>query len=60
MRKYTPILDQNCTFDKGPKIWAGLLFSPPMRDKITYALREMFQYSSLAEKPLDQWEIATH
>ena len=20
----------------------------------------MFQYSSLAEKPLDQWEIATH
>ena len=23
------------------------------------ALREMFQYSSLAEKPLDQWEIAT-
>ena len=37
-----------------------LLFSPPMRDKDTYALREMFQYSSLAEKPLDQWEIATH
>ena len=31
-----------------------------MRDKDTYALREMFQYSSLAEKPLDQWEIATH
>ena len=23
------------------------------------ALREMFQYSSLAEKPLDKWEIAT-
>ena len=36
-----------------------LLFSRPMRDKDTSALREMFQYSSLAEKPLDQWEIAT-
>ena len=33
--------------------------SRPMRDKDTSALREMFQYSSLAEKPLDQWEIAT-
>ena len=31
-----------------------------MRDKDRSALREMFQYSSLAEKPLDQWEIATH
>ena len=31
-----------------------------MRFKDTYALRETFQYSSLAEKPLDQWEIATH
>ena len=31
-----------------------------MRDNDIYALREMFQYSSLAEKPLDQWEIATH
>ena len=29
-----------------------------MRDKDTYALREIFQYSSLAEKPLDQWEIS--
>ena len=28
-----------------------------MRDKDTSALREMFQYSSLAEKPLDQWDI---
>ena len=37
-----------------------LLFSRPMRDKDTSALREMFQYSSLAEKPFDQWEIATH
>ena len=35
------------------------LFTRPMRDKDTSALREMFQYSSLAEKPLDQWEIAT-
>ena len=25
-----------------------------MRDKDTYALREIFQYFSLAEKPLDQ------
>ena len=31
-----------------------------MRDKDTSALREMYQYSSLAEKPIDQWEIATH
>ena len=31
-----------------------------MRDKDTSALREMFQYSSLAEKPFDQWEIVTH
>ena len=31
-----------------------------MRDKDTSAVREMFQYSSLAEKPFDQWEIATH
>ena len=31
-----------------------------MRDKDTSAKREMFQYSSLAEKPLDQWEIATY
>ena len=31
-----------------------------MRDKDTSALREMFQYSSLAKKPLGQWEIATH
>ena len=23
-------------------------------------MREMYQHSSLAEKPLDQWEIATH
>ena len=30
-----------------------------MRDKDTSAVREMFQYSSLAEKPFDQWEIAT-
>ena len=37
-----------------------LLFSRPMRDKDTSALREMFQYSSLAKKPFDQWEIATH
>ena len=37
-----------------------LLFSPPMRDKDTNSLREMFQYSSLAGKPLDQCEIATH
>ena len=37
-----------------------LLFSRPMRYKDTSALREMFQYFSLAEKPLDQWEIATH
>ena len=38
-----------------------LLFSPSMRDKDTYALREMFQYSSaLAEKPYDQRQIATH
>ena len=31
-----------------------------MRDKDTSAVREMFQYSSLAEKQSDQWEIATH
>ena len=31
-----------------------------MRDKDTSALRDMYQYSSLAEKPFDQWEIATH
>ena len=31
-----------------------------MGDKDTSALREMFQYSPLAEKPFDQWEIATH
>ena len=37
-----------------------LLFSRPMRDKDTSALREIFQYSSLAEKPFDQWEIVTH
>ena len=37
-----------------------LLFSRPMRYKGTSALREIFQYSSLAEKPFDQWEIATH
>ena len=37
-----------------------LLFSRPMRDKDTSALKEMFQYSSLAEKPFDRWEIATH
>ena len=37
-----------------------LLFSRPMRDKDTSALREKFQYSSLAEKPFNQWEIATH
>ena len=37
-----------------------LLFSRPMRDNDTSALREMFQYSSLAEKPPDQWEIVTH
>ena len=37
-----------------------LLLTRPMRDKDTSALREMFQYSSLAEKPLDQWEIATN
>ena len=37
-----------------------LLFSRPMRDKDTYAFREMFQYISLAEKPLDQWEITRH
>ena len=29
-------------------------------EKDTYALREMFHYSSLAEKPLNQWEIAKH
>ena len=37
-----------------------LLFSQPMRDKDTSALREIFQYSSLVKKPLDQCEIATH
>ena len=37
-----------------------LFFSRPMRDKDTSALREVFQYSSLAAKPLDQLEIATH
>ena len=37
-----------------------LLFSPPMRDKDTSALREIFQYSSLVEKPFDQWKIGTH
>ena len=37
-----------------------LLFFRPMRNKDTSALREIFQYSSLAEKPLDQWKIATH
>ena len=37
-----------------------LLFSRPMRDKDTSALREMFQYSSLVNKLLDQCEIATH
>ena len=31
-----------------------------MKDKGISALREMFQYSSLAEKPYDQVEIATH
>ena len=30
-----------------------------MRDKDTFALREMFQYFSLAEKPFDHWEIIT-
>ena len=28
-----------------------------MRDENTFALRDMFQYSSVAEKPFDQWEI---
>ena len=37
-----------------------LLFSRPMRDKDTSALRDMFQYSSLVKKSLNQWEIATH
>ena len=37
-----------------------LLFSRPIRDKDTSDLREMFQYSSLAEKSFNQWEIATH
>ena len=31
-----------------------------MRDEDTSALREIFQYFSLAEKPLDQWDIATN
>ena len=31
-----------------------------MRDKDTSALRGIFQYSSLAEKPFNQWEITTH
>ena len=31
-----------------------------MRDKDTSAVRDMFQYSSLAEKPFNQKEIATH
>ena len=31
-----------------------LLFPPPMREKDTSALRGMFQYSSLVNKPLDQ------
>ena len=37
-----------------------LLFSRPISDKDTYAVREFFHYSSLAEKPFDQWEIAIH
>ena len=37
-----------------------LLFSRPMRNKDTSALREMFKYSSLVKKPIDQCEIATH
>ena len=37
-----------------------LLFSLPMRDKDTSALRKIFQCSSLAKKPFHQWEIATH
>ena len=43
-----------------PLLCSLLLFSRSMRDKDTSAVREMFQYSSLAEKPFDQWEIATH
>ena len=37
-----------------------LLFSRPMRNKDTSALREMFQYSSLDLLPLYQYKIATH
>ena len=43
-----------------PLLCSLLLFSRSMRDKDTSALREMFQYSSLTEKPFDQWEVATH
>ena len=48
------------TFGFFPLLCSLLLFSRSMRDKDTSALREMFQYSSLTEKPFDQWEIATH
>ena len=37
-----------------------LLFSRPMSNKDISAFREMFQYSSLVKKPLDQCKIVTH
>ena len=33
-----------------------LLFPRAMKNKDTYPLKEMFHYSSLVKKPLDQWE----
>ena len=37
-----------------------LHFPRPMRDSDTYALKEMFQYSSSLKKPLDRGEMTTH
>ena len=42
------------------RILIKLLFSWPMRDRDTSALSEMFQYSTLVEKPLDQCDLASH
>ena len=57
---FTTVLNLFGEYFQFMRILIKLLFSRPMRDRDTSALSEMFQYSTLVEKPLEQCNMASH